>query len=207
MDFFPRNSWKFLQEIPENFSKKFLRISPRNSWEFLRTCHQLYGLFGELNKKHWLKKFLRVSQEFFFGNSWDFLRNIYEKISGLDHQLSDFVRNWKKTLSFKKFNNFPKDFTVKEFNEFSRIFRKIVTWILSPGRKHHHRSATGDPVPPEGPTAALPYRSSRHFQWRPQIKYSETLNKEYIGRIYQMSSWQFFNEFYTILRKFQYLRK
>ena len=37
--------------------------------------------------------------------------------------------------------------------------------------------------------------------------YSETLNKEYIGRIYQMSSWQFFNEFYTILRKFQYLRK
>jgi len=31
--------------------------------------------------------------------------------------------------------------------------------------------------------------------------YSETLNNEYIGRIYQMSSWQFFNEFYTILRK------
>ena len=113
------------REIPKIFygffSKKFLKISPRNSWEFLRTCHQLYGLFGELNKKHWLKKFLRVSQEFFFGNSWDFLRNIYEKISGLDHQLSDFVRNWKKTLSFKKFNNFPKDLTVKEFNEFSRI--------------------------------------------------------------------------------------
>ena len=37
--------------------------------------------------------------------------------------------------------------------------------------------------------------------------YSETLNNEYIGRIYQMSSWQFFNEFYTIFRKFQYLRK
>ena len=32
--------------------------------------------------------------------------------------------------------------------------------------------------------------------------YRETLNKEYIGRIYQISSWQFFNEFYTILRKF-----
>jgi len=30
------------------------------------------------------------------------------------------------------------------------------------------------------------------------ILYSETLNNEYIGRIYQMSSWQFFNEFYTI---------
>ena len=37
--------------------------------------------------------------------------------------------------------------------------------------------------------------------------YSETLNNEYIGRIYQMSSWQFFKEFYTILREFQYLRK
>ena len=37
--------------------------------------------------------------------------------------------------------------------------------------------------------------------------YSETLNNEYIGRIDQMSSWQFFHEFYTILRKFQYLRK
>ena len=39
------------------------------------------------------------------------------------------------------------------------------------------------------------------------ISYNETLNNEYIERIYQMSSWQFFNEFYTILRKFQYLRK
>ena len=39
------------------------------------------------------------------------------------------------------------------------------------------------------------------------LLYSETLNKEYIGRIYEMSSWQFFNEFFTILRKFQYLRK
>ena len=39
------------------------------------------------------------------------------------------------------------------------------------------------------------------------VLYSETLNNEYIGRIYQRSSWQFFNEFYTILRKFQYLRK
>ena len=38
-------------------------------------------------------------------------------------------------------------------------------------------------------------------------RYSETLNNEYIGRIYQMSSRQFFNEFNTILRKFQYLRK
>ena len=37
--------------------------------------------------------------------------------------------------------------------------------------------------------------------------YSETLNNEDIGRIYQMSSWQFFNEFFTILRKFQYLQK
>ena len=32
--------------------------------------------------------------------------------------------------------------------------------------------------------------------------YSVTLNNENIGRIYQMSSWQFFNEFYSILRKF-----
>ena len=39
------------------------------------------------------------------------------------------------------------------------------------------------------------------------VWYSETLNNEYIGRNYQMSSWQFFNGFYTILRKFQYLRK
>ena len=37
--------------------------------------------------------------------------------------------------------------------------------------------------------------------------YSETLNNEYTGRIYQMSSWQFFNEFYTISRQFQYLWK
>ena len=37
--------------------------------------------------------------------------------------------------------------------------------------------------------------------------YSENLNNEYIERIYPMSSCQFFNEFYTILRKFQYLRK
>ena len=34
--------------------------------------------------------------------------------------------------------------------------------------------------------------------------YSETLNNEYIGRICEMSSWQFFNEFYTILRKFHF---
>ena len=40
----------------------------------------------------------------------------------------------------------------------------------------------------------------------PRISYSETLNNEYIGRIYQMSSWQSFNEFYTMLRKFQYLQ-
>ena len=40
-----------------------------------------------------------------------------------------------------------------------------------------------------------------------EIFYSESLNKEYIGRIYQMSSGQFSNEFYTLLRKFQYLRK
>ena len=37
--------------------------------------------------------------------------------------------------------------------------------------------------------------------------YSEPLNNKYIGKSYQMSSWQFFNEFYTISRKFQYLRK
>ena len=28
-----------------------------------------------------------------------------------------------------------------------------------------------------------------------QVMYSETLNNEYIGRIYRMSSWHFFNEF------------
>ena len=39
------------------------------------------------------------------------------------------------------------------------------------------------------------------------LEYSETLNNEYIGRIYQMSSWQFLNEFYTKFRNFQYLRK
>ena len=33
------------------------------------------------------------------------------------------------------------------------------------------------------------------------------LNNEYIGRIYQMPFCQFFNEFYTILLKFQCLRK
>ena len=37
--------------------------------------------------------------------------------------------------------------------------------------------------------------------------YSETLNNECIGRIYQMLSWQFFNELFTILNKFQYLGK
>ena len=37
--------------------------------------------------------------------------------------------------------------------------------------------------------------------------YNENLNNEFIGRIYEMSSWQFFNEFYTIFRKTQYLRK
>ena len=31
-----------------------------------------------------------------------------------------------------------------------------------------------------------------------ELIYSETLNNEYIGIIYQMSSWQFCNEFYTI---------
>ena len=29
------------------------------------------------------------------------------------------------------------------------------------------------------------------------LSYSETLNDEYIGRIYQMSSWQFFNELHV----------
>ena len=47
----------------------------------------------------------------------------------------------------------------------------------------------------------------RNLSWSCQKSYSEILNNEYIGRIYQMSSWQFFIEFYTILRKFQYLRK
>ena len=36
------------------------------------------------------------------------------------------------------------------------------------------------------------------LQW--VLYYSKTLNKEYIGRIYQMSSWQFFNEFYTTVK-------
>ena len=40
-----------------------------------------------------------------------------------------------------------------------------------------------------------------------EIMYSETLNNEYNGRIYQMSALQFFDEVYTILRKFQFLRK
>ena len=40
-------------------------------------------------------------------------------------------------------------------------------------------------------------------EFRIFVLYSETLNNEYIERMYQMSSWQFFNEFYTILRKFQ----
>ena len=44
----------------------------------------------------------------------------------------------------------------------------------------------------------------RHFRCVKKY-YSETLNNEYIGRIYQKSSWQFCNGFYTILRKFQYL--
>ena len=50
-------------------------------------------------------------------------------------------------------------------------------------------------------------RAEETYQSKTSLNYSETLNKEYIGRIYQMSSWQFFNEFYTILRKFQYLQK
>ena len=52
-------------------------------------------------------------------------------------------------------------------------------------------------------TLALSVNGNINFFWN----YSETLNYEYIGRIYQMSSWQFFDEFYTILRKFQYLQK
>ena len=39
------------------------------------------------------------------------------------------------------------------------------------------------------------------------LTYSETLNKEYIGRNYQMSSWQLFNEFYTILLKISVFAK
>ena len=34
-----------------------------------------------------------------------------------------------------------------------------------------------------------------------RYKYSQPLNIKYIERIYEMSSWQFFNGFYTILRK------
>ena len=49
--------------------------------------------------------------------------------------------------------------------------------------------------------------SFRKIQFLKKISYSETINNEYIDRIYQMSSWQFLNEFYTILRKFQSLRK
>ena len=41
----------------------------------------------------------------------------------------------------------------------------------------------------------------------PRIVYSETLNNEYIGRIYQMSSWKFFNEFYSLLRKISVFAK
>ena len=47
---------------------------------------------------------------------------------------------------------------------------------------------------PEKPNCNLDFLQ---LQWNPY-------NNEYIGRIYQMLSWQFFNEFYTI---FQYLRK
>ena len=36
---------------------------------------------------------------------------------------------------------------------------------------------------------------------------SQTLNIKYIERIYEMSSLQFFNEFYTILRESKYLQK
>jgi len=37
--------------------------------------------------------------------------------------------------------------------------------------------------------------------------YILTLNFKYIERIYKMLSWQFFNGFYTILSKSQYLQK
>ena len=41
--------------------------------------------------------------------------------------------------------------TIDDFCFFNNTIR-----ITSGGRKHHHRSATGDPVPPETPTATLP---------------------------------------------------
>ena len=45
----------------------------------------------------------------------------------------------------------------------------------SPGRKHHHQSATGDPVPPETSTATLPETPA--FSTETQKFSSETPNK------------------------------
>ena len=41
------------------------------------------------------------------------------------------------------------------------------------------------------------WNNKYNLPWKTYFSYSETLNNEYIGRIYKMSSWQFFNEFYT----------
>ena len=54
LKFFPRNSWEIFWNISMEIPEKYLGLG-----------HQFYGFFGELNKRHSLKKFLRKSHKFF----------------------------------------------------------------------------------------------------------------------------------------------
>ena len=44
---------------------------------------------------------------------------------------------------------------------------------MIPGRNHHHRSTTGDPVPPETPTATLPDTPAFLTKFRGCLKFNE----------------------------------
>jgi len=72
--------WNFSQEIPKKISGIFLQKFLRISLEFFLAYflyisleiplkfsglgHQFYGFFGELNQRHNLQIFLRISLEF-----------------------------------------------------------------------------------------------------------------------------------------------
>ena len=74
--------------------------------KYLGLGHQFYGFFGELNKRHSLKKFLRKSHKFFMEKflriSIKYISGIYIEIVRAWLPLYDFFGERNKRLSFEK---------------------------------------------------------------------------------------------------------
>ena len=122
-EFFPRNfSWRNYWELLQN-------ISPKIPEKCSGLGHQFYGFFRKLNKIPSLKKFLRVSQEFFLEK---FLIISLEYFSGNSREI---LRAWltilrffgeqNKRLSFEKFLRISLEFFSRNSQQFIKNFQVL----------------------------------------------------------------------------------